>query len=149
MRFISKSAIVINTESLFTLTSKWHHYPLALTCFEDLRLIHPKWNESLSLPPRGLVWSSCRYELPPAPLPRLNCMQLNHSHLGVHSGSHWACAYVLIRPPLDYSHTWHSRWLLIKENIRCIKYRIWSSKGLSYILLDDTIKKFLPFKFLL
>lgn len=33
MRFISKSSIVINTESLFTLTSKWHHYPLALTCF--------------------------------------------------------------------------------------------------------------------
>lgn len=48
MRFISKSAIVINTESLFTLTSKWHHYPPALTCFEELGLIHPKWKESLS-----------------------------------------------------------------------------------------------------
>lgn len=83
MRFISKSAIVIKTESLCTLTSKWHHYPLALTCFEDLRLIHPKLKESLSLPPRGLVGSSCRYKFPPASLPRLSCMQLNHLRLAV------------------------------------------------------------------
>ncbi len=93
MRFISKSAIVIKTESVFTLTSRWHHYPLALTCFEDLRLIHPKLKESLSLPPRDFVRSSCRYELPPAPLPRLNCMQLNHPHSAVivRGGSHGTC----------------------------------------------------------
>ena len=38
MRFISKSAIVIKTEKSLYPTSTWHHYPLALTCFEDLRL---------------------------------------------------------------------------------------------------------------
>lgn len=106
MRFLSKSAIVIKTESLFTPTSTCHHYPLALTCLEDLRLTRPKLSVSASS--EGVfVGSSCRYELPLAPLPRLNCMLLSHPHLAVivRSGSRGTCAYVLIKPPLDRGHT--------------------------------------------
>lgn len=81
MRFISKSAIVIKTESLFTLTSKWHHYPHALTCFEDLRLIQAKLKDSPSLPPQGLVGSSCRYEFPPGSTSKAELQAVESSSL--------------------------------------------------------------------
>lgn len=41
------------------------------------------------------------------------------------SGSRGTCAYALIRPPLQCSHTWHSRWLLIKENMEWVKHGVW------------------------
>lgn len=48
-------------------------------------------------------------------------------------GSHGTCACALIRPPLHCSHTWHSRWLLIKENMEWVKHGVWYSTTLSTI----------------
>lgn len=100
MRLISKGTIVINTESLFTLTSKWHHYPLALTCFLGFEANSSKMKGislslCLSFPPLGLILSSCRYDFPPAPLFRLTCMQLSHFHLAVivRSRSQGTCVF--------------------------------------------------------
>lgn len=135
MRFISKSAVVIKTESLFTLTSRWHHYPLALTCFEDLRLIHPKLKESLSLRPRGFVGSSCRYELPPAPLSEAELHAVESSSLSSDCAQweswNMCLCFNQTTTRLQSHLTQHNK--IIKENIGCVKYWPWPQSTLFFM----------------
>lgn len=66
-----------------------------------------------------------------------SCRRLNHPHLAVivHSGSLWTWAYGLIS-------TAHSRWLVIKENIGCVKYWTWSDMSTNgWSMKSYTVKK--------